>query len=185
MIRHMNSMHAEAEDATERSDSETSHMEDDDGTNTDDQETPEYDPWESVVEKAFERCQEHFEEEVEKLIKTRHLGIDDAREEAYEDMRSTYRKAIMDIFTKRMVWFHAMQKHPLYKAVKKTVDDLINMEDFGRDEAWKYAVKKRKYLFDAILDDYNPPEAGEEDASDEEAEQEEEESEPVTKIAKM
>ena len=30
-------------------------------------------------------------------------------------------------------------------------------EDFGTEEAWKYSVSKRKYLFDEILKQYIPP----------------------------
>ena len=34
----------------------------------------------------------------------------------------------------------------------------MESEDFDKEEAWKYAVDKRKFLFEAVLDDYNPPE---------------------------
>ena len=30
-------------------------------------------------------------------------------------------------------------------------------EDYGIEEAWKYSVSKRKYLFDEILKQYIPP----------------------------
>lgn len=126
------------------------------------------DPWDSVIQKAFEKCQDQFERRVKELLHTTEITENDARQRAYLDMRAIYRKAASGIFTDRMLWFHAIRKQWVYKAIKKTVNNFVELDDYGLDEAWKSAVGQRKYLFDTILADYNPP-----DLEDDEEEQEE------------
>lgn len=46
---------------------------------------------------------------------------------------------------------------PIFKAIKDSVKRLMDEEDYGLDEAWKYSTSKRKYLFDDLLKQYNPP----------------------------
>ena len=50
----------------------------------------------------------------------------------------------------KVMWFNAMQVDPFYKTIRNTAKTLIAMEDYGRDEAWKYAISKRKYLLDTV-----------------------------------
>ena len=60
-----------------------------------------------------------------------------------------------------------MRKDPVFLSVKTTVSDLKLLDDYDNDEAWKSAVDKRKFLFDRILKEYNPPElSGPEDDDD-------------------
>jgi hypothetical protein len=170
MIRHKKTLHdqkEEEEDEPAQSDSEStisvseeSDTDIDTSVEEEEDENEEVDPWQGIVDKAFEKCQHLYEDRVHKL-KQRHVKESDARQETYEDMIATYRKAIMNIFTTRMVWFTAMQEDSIYKAIKKTADDLKILDDYGHDESWKYATSKRKYLFDKILDKYDPPDVDE------------------------
>ena len=40
----------------------------------------------------------------------------------------------------RLMWFKAVQVDPIYKAILITAMTLIAMDDYGRDEARKYAI---------------------------------------------
>jgi len=122
-----------------------------------------YDPWESVVQKAFDKCAEQFEDEVTKLVHREDISQTEARSHVYNEMRSKYRKAMITVFTNRMVWFDALRKHPIYKTIKKTATNLIDLDDYSSDEAWKSAIGQRKFLFDTILEEYYPPEMESED----------------------
>lgn len=134
------------------------------------EEEEEEDPWDSVMQKAFDKCQDQFERGVAQLLQSTDIGETEARKRVYLDMRSTYRKAASGVFTERMLWFHAIRKQAVYKAIKKTANNFVDLDDYGLDEAWKSAVGQRKYLFDTILVQYNPPdiEGGEEDSSEDE-----------------
>ena len=60
-----------------------------------------------------------------------------------------------------------MRKDPVFLSVKTTVSDLKLLDDYDNEEAWKSAVNKRKFLFDRILKEYDPPElSGPEDDDD-------------------
>ena len=115
------------------------------------------DPWDSVVQKAFDQCQNQFDRRVTGLLETTDIDDTEARKRTYLDMRHTYRKAVSGIFTARMLWFRAMRKQSVYAAIEKMVRDLVDLDDYGLEEAWKSAVGQRKYLFDTILARYHPP----------------------------
>ena len=42
----------------------------------------------------------------------------------------------------------------------------MEMEDYSRDEAWKYAIRKRKYLLNSVLEEFEPPELEGEEQSE-------------------
>ena len=54
-----------------------------------------------------------------------------------------------------------VQRNAIYKSIQNTAKNLIVMEEYSRDEAWKYAICKRKYLLDTVLDKFEPPEMDE------------------------
>ena len=186
MLRHKKNKHRREVETdmsdSELSDQETTDSEAENGMSEADEasdterHSEQYDPWESVVHKAFLKCQDQFEEAVTKLLQKRNIDQTEARKEVYHDMRSTYRKAISSVFINRIVWFQAMRKHPVYKAIKKTAANFVDLDDYSPEEAWKSAIGQRKYLFDTILAEYYPPEV-EEDLSDDE--------EPLAKRAKV
>ena len=186
MLRHKKNKHRREGEIdmtdSELSEKETTDSEADGGMSEADEasdterHSDQYDPWESVVHKAFLKCQDQFEEEVTKLLQKRNIDEAEARKQVYQDMRSTYRKAVSNVFTDRMVWFHSMRKHPVYRAIKRTATNLVDLDDYSLEEAWKSAIGQRKYLFDTILVEYYPPEL-EDDPSDDE--------EPLAKQAKV
>lgn len=161
MLRHKRSVHRQEESDT----SETEQMlsEDSDETESDNEEAVDkYDPWDSLIQKTFEQCRDEFEERVSNLTHKRHIDQEEARNTAYEELQPIFRKALMALFTSRVTWFNAMQTDPIYKAIRKTAKGLMEGEDYGRDEAWKYAISKRKYLLDTVLEEFDPPKMAEE-----------------------
>lgn len=115
------------------------------------------DPWTVLVDRTFEKCGSEFAEEVNMLIDEGE-NEEEAREEAYSNMLPLFRKDIMGRYLERMVWYDEIKKDPVHRKIKSTVKRLIEEEDYDQIEALKYAVKKRKFLFDDILQSYDPPE---------------------------
>lgn len=50
-----------------------------------------------------------------------------------------------------------MKKDPIYKSIKKTVNRLIDTDEYDKEEALKYGIFKRKFLFDKVLGTYEIP----------------------------
>ena len=61
-----------------------------------------------------------------------------------------------------------MKKDPLHKKITDTAKRLRDEDDFDEDDALKYAIKKRRYLLDGKLEEFDPPtySLGEDDESD-------------------
>ena len=64
------------------------------------------------------------------------------------------------------MWFNAMQGDSIYKTIWNMDKTMIEMEDHGRDEACKYAISKRMYLLDTVLEAFEPPEVKEVEQSE-------------------
>ena len=177
MLRHRNAMHSDS-DFDDESMSGISEKEDifgpvendydhDDSASVKTEESMEIDPWEEVVEEAFSKCQSQYDSEVTELMKEdSEISDNDAQETIFEDMKGTYRKALMNAFGKRLLWFNAMKKDAVYKAIKSTINQLVETEGYDSDEALKYAILKRRFLFDKILRTFDIPQLEEEDDSD-------------------
>ncbi|XP_052804040.1 uncharacterized protein LOC128234087 [Mya arenaria] len=94
------------------------------------------------------KSQSQYEEKVRELMQEdADLSESEAKKDVLEDMRGTYRKALLNIFEARLTWFDAI----------KTVNQLKDTENYEEQEAVKYAILKRRFLFDKVLDSYNVP----------------------------
>lgn len=117
-----------------------------------------FDPWQVIVDEAFDKCQPQYQNDVEKLMEDSNTSEIEAREKVFETMRKTFRKAMMNSFGSKLVWFDAMKKDRTYKSIKQTVNQLSDKESYEPAEALKYGIIKRRFLFDKILDEYIAPE---------------------------
>lgn len=116
------------------------------------------DPWDNIIEEVFEQCQSQYDTKVQSLMQG-DVGLDEieAKEAVFKDMRPTYRKAIMNVLSKKLLWLNDLKHDPTYKSIKNTSNHLMAAEDYKRSEALKYAIQKRQFLFDNILERYQPP----------------------------
>ena len=124
-----------------------------------------------MIEDAFEWCQSEFDERVTENMARQRLHEEAARKRVYDNMLPTYRKALVNVFVDEMLWFYAMKKDRIYLSVKNTVSSLKLLDDYDNKEAWKSAVNKRKFLFDRILKEFDPPELSEPEESQTEEQQ--------------
>jgi hypothetical protein len=165
MLRHKKSMHSDSEyddmsDSDEQDDifGSASDKEADAMSVTSSDDSLDYDPWQDIVDEAFNKCQAQFQVNVNKLTeKDGEISENEAEEIVFKDMKTKYRKAMMNAFGSKLVWFDVMKKDPIYKAIKKTVNQLISDEQYDPQEAVKYAILKRRFLFDKVLDTYVSP----------------------------
>lgn len=172
-LRHKKTKHGveEEEDTVEHSESssdgsETSHESnnsDDSGTFSESgqsedssPETCEISPWDMIINKTFQIYQPEYLQQVNELKES---GYDDeqARRVAYRNMFKSYRDQIGQQYLGMMLWHNDMKREPVSKKIKSTAKRLREEEEYETQEAWKYAVHKRKYLFDNVLNAYDPP----------------------------
>lgn len=155
MLRHMKTSHNE--DNSE-SDSDM-NVSDSDSEGEGGRKTPDedvQDPWFCLIDRAWDAWQTEYEQKVLYYIQTEGNHLDEAKNRAYKAMIDKYRKTLQKSFVSIVLWFRAITKDPVYKSIKNTVSDL-ELEDYESEEAWKYAVSKRKYLFEKLLNEYVPP----------------------------
>ena len=144
------------------------------------EEYEEDDPWLSLIETVFEQCQRKFDKRVANHMFSADMEDAEARKLVYRNMLPIYRKVLTKLFVDKVLWFRAMKRDPIFKTVKRTASDLIDLEDYDGEEAWKSAVNKRKFLFDRVLREYEPPEVSVREEDEPENDEQQENGMPVT-----
>ena len=165
MLRHKRTVHADdfdsTEDESEMSDStekpETNDSDHDSLSESEQTSDDEEDPWNDIIYQAFEECQSRYEDKIKELMDSEDIDHKTARSKAYKELRPLYRKALTHIFIEKVLWYNVIKRDLTFRAIQSTTIRLKKDEDYGTEEAWKYSVSKRKYLFDDILKQYTPP----------------------------
>ena len=98
MLRHKRIEHAQEQDSDTEQSEDIHHSESTNDSCSEDN-TPQYDQWNSHIQKAFEQCCEEFEEAALKLTQRNKLDGAEARHQAYENLRSSYRKTLVHVLT--------------------------------------------------------------------------------------
>ena len=173
MLRHKRTVHGADDEvlADEHSESDFDYH---DGMDSDQEEAVsekeeeeasdgEQDPWNEIIDEAFKECQSEFEDRVKDLMDSENLDKRSARSLAFKQLRSLYRKTVINHFFEKMLWYKSIKHNRIFQAIKESVKRLVEEEDYDLDEAWKYAASKRKYLFEGLLKQYLPPTVEEED----------------------
>jgi hypothetical protein len=146
-------------------DNESSHSDNEDDASVTSEKSLMTDPLDNIVDEAFQKCQSQYDSMVNELLEDdTDISLIEAKERAFRKMKSTYRKALMNSFGSKVVWFEAMKKDPIYKSIKKTVNRLIDTDGYDKEEALKYGILKRQFLFDKVLNSYEIPELEGQDA---------------------
>ena len=114
------------------------------------------DPWDALVQKTFEQHQTTYEEKVSDFME-QGCSEGDAKARAYQEMTSTYRKDLSNRYLWMMKWQRAIGSDRVHRKIKETVRRLRDDEEYEPTEAWNYAVEKRKFLLDGVLQNYDPP----------------------------
>ena len=156
----------EVEDETEDEDEEVVEEDDDE---TDDENDEEYDddsdanvqkirPWDMLMNTTSENMQDKFNETVEKMLEE-YPGTDiqKAEEIAYDELKPKYLSDVISRYKYMSEFSAALKKDPVNKKKVSTAKRLRDEEDYDEDESRKYAIKKRKFLIEKMMDNYDPP----------------------------
>ena len=129
-----------------------------------------FDPLQVFVGGAHRYLQETFNESVQHTIKKNHpdMDTDEAEEVTFNKLEPRYRAEVIDRYQRFLKVSKAMKKDPLHKKITTTAKRLRDDDDLDEDEDLRYAFKKRRYLLDAKLEEFDPPtySLGEDDESD-------------------
>ena len=117
-----------------------------------------FDPWKTFVGGAHRYLQDTFNESVQHTVeKHPDMDTDEAEEVTFNKLEPRYRAEVIDRYKRFLKVSKAMKKDPLHKKITATAKRLRDDDEFDEDEALRYAIKKRRYLLDGKLEEYDPP----------------------------
>ena len=102
--------------------------------------------------------QDTFNETMEETL-AEHQNKDkpEAEEMAYEEMKPNYLSQLISRYKYMVGMVAALKKAPVHQRIMRTAKRLREKEDYDDDESMQYAIKKRKFLIERKLDEYDPP----------------------------
>ena len=128
-----------------------------------------FDPWTCFVDGAHSILQDTFNEGAQHIIeKNPDMNTDEAEEVTFDKLEPRYRAEAIGQYKAFLKFSKAMKKYPLHKKITDTAKRLRDEDDFDEDDALKCAIKKRRYLLDGKLEEFDPQtySLGEDDESD-------------------
>ena len=159
----------EEEETEDEDENEEEEDEEEDDNETDDENDEEYDddsdadvqkirPWDVLINITSENMQNRFNETVEKTLEeSPGTDIQKAEEIAYDELKPKYLSDIISRYKYMAEFSAALKKDPVNKRIASTAKRLRDEEDYDEDESRKYAIKKRKFLIEKKMDDFDPP----------------------------
>ena len=75
----------------------------------------------------------------------------------FDKLEPRYRAEAIGQYKAFLKLSKALKKDPLHKKITDTAKRLRDEDDFDEDDALKYAIKKRRYLLDGKLEEFDPP----------------------------
>ena len=127
---------------------------DDDGeqeTDDDDENDEDEPELKDMIRQARSKHYPIFEKLVDEYMKV--MSKEDAIEKAESDMRKCYKDQFLKDYTDLLLTMYDLQYSKMHGIIKQTIKRLRDEEEFSPHEAIKYAVKRRKYMFDDLLDE--------------------------------
>ena len=138
--------------------SETDYTDEDDEDQHYSRKKSKFDPWKTFVGGAHRYLQATFNEGVQHTVeKHPDMDTDEAEEVTFNKLEPRYRAEVIDRYQRFLKVSKAMKKDPLHKKITATAKRLRDEDEFDEDEALRYAIKKRRYLLDGKLEEYDPP----------------------------
>ena len=92
------------------------------------------------------------------MYKSESITPSDAEDRTYDDLLPIYAKAMRAKYVRCWELLYDQDKNQIYNTIKKTIDNLMDDEDMGWQDAIHVALKKRKFLFKELLANFHKKE---------------------------
>ena len=144
---------------------------DDDKCDEDMEQDEEPTVWMALKQKAWRRkIQAKYEHHLKDLIDS---GVDEtkATKWAYDAILPQFQEAVQHYYMEQLMLIRKIREDRTHKKIRETYKRLIEEESYSRDEALRYAVKKRRYLIDKETGLLDNPMGGSSDEESDDGEQ--------------
>ena len=143
-------------------DSESQQGEEDDNSTNEEEEIPqsqsEFDPWNKLKQQAFYGLQDTFDETCETYLEQNPgMEIAEAERKTFDELKSNYRKALISNYHDLVQLGNILKKDPIHEQIVATAKRSRSEDDYDLAESYAWALIKRKFLLERILDNYEMP----------------------------
>ena len=113
---------------------------------------------EQLLNQAYASLQDTFDETSETYLEQNPgMEIAEAERKTFDELKSNYRQALISNYHDLVQMGNILKKYPIHKQIVATAKRLRSEEDYDLAESYAWALKKRKFLLERILDNYEMP----------------------------
>jgi len=121
----------------------------------------------SADESDSETDEESHESLLRETMTSAHLEVRAQAEYlSYDAYLETVRNVFIEKYSTMLSQQNLLDESEIHGKVQATIERLMDREDYSTQEATRYALHKRRYLFDELLLELNPAGGGDADSSD-------------------
>ena len=85
------------------------------------------------------------------------MEIVEAERKTFDELKSNYRQALISNYHDLVQLGNILRKDQIHKQIVATTKRLRSEDDYDLAESYAWALKKRKFLLERILDNYEMP----------------------------
>ena len=82
------------------------------------------------------------------------ISLEEIRNKAFEKLQSLYNKQLREVYVDFIRKMDALRRNPTHLKIMRTVKRLRDEDEFSRNETIQYAVKKRKFTLERVMEEY-------------------------------
>ena len=138
------------EDSDEDSNREDDELESVDSSEEDTAKEEELDVWNRMQNKAIEKHQQEWEVLFQRY-KQNGESDEVAEAKSSNSLIPVYSKELREILFEELKWIHHLRRDPTYKKIMATKRNLMDVEDYGWEEATESAIHQRKFLLNKLF----------------------------------
>ena len=108
--------------------------------------------WDELVDMAMVSHEDAYKQRIEEITSS---GIPEpeAKAQAFKELFPLLCKSLRNKYLDTIKMLQKLKKDPIHQKILATKRKLQDEEEYGSEEAWEYAIKKRKYLLNSIIED--------------------------------
>ena len=143
-------------------DSESQQGDEDVNSTNEEDEIPqsqsEFDPWNKLLQLSYDSLQDTFDKTCETYLEQNPgMEIAEAVRKTFDELKSNYRQALISNYHDLVQMGNILKKDPIHKQIVATAKRLRSEEDYDLAESYAWALEKREFLLEGILDNYEMP----------------------------
>ena len=136
-------------------------------------------PWRGLLQQTFDKHNKEYNEKIDDYIEEG-LSEKDATQKRFRELIPQYKRSLIQNYKNFLKEMYALSKSSHHKEIMQVLDWYMGWKGYTFEKAMEVTLKKKRKVFEDLIEDQEDEDESEDDTEVEEGEEEEEEEEEMT-----